>query len=129
MARNRRGWWRRDVVVIAITLLLPFATLLTGTVGYVPLAMIPAVMLIPAILISRRTPPPPRSTEPEDDGGDGGSRTPDSPNSLPGGGLPMPYSQPSTRRYRGTPRTTLIPVRQRRPAREPERPRVPVHAG
>jgi hypothetical protein len=111
-------------------LLAPAATLLSGTAAYVPIALVPAVVLIPAMLISLRTPPP-GSSEPEDSGGDGGSRRPDgpSPSGLPGGGLPMPDAQPANRRYRGTPRTTLIPARSRRPAREPGRPRVPVHAG
>lgn len=125
--RQRHG----RLLVVALTLLLPAATLLSGSTEYVPIALVPAVMLIPAMLVSRRTPPP-GSSEPDDGGGDGGSRRPNSPSNLPvpGGGLPLlPDAKPANRRYRGTPRTTLIPARQRRPAREPERPRVPVHAG
>jgi hypothetical protein len=122
--RRRHG----RLLVAALTLLLPVATLLSGTVGYVPIALVPAVMLIPPMLIGRR-PPPPGPSEPDDSGGDGGSRRPDGPSGHPGGGLPLlPATQPANRRYRGTPRTTLIPPRPRRPAREPERPRVPVRA-
>jgi hypothetical protein len=71
----------------------------------------------------RGTPPEPE--EADDDDGPGGSRRPSGPKGLPGGGLPLPDAIQSSRRYRGTAFTPLGVKRDRRPAREPQRPRVP----
>jgi hypothetical protein len=125
MGPTRRSRTPLRAAIIATLLLLPALTLLVrGAASFLPIAALPGVLLLPPLIMKRRQPPPgPKDSD--DGGGNGGSRTPQHPKGLPGGGLPMPDAQPSDRRYRGTPRTTLIPTRQRRPAREPIRPRVP----
>jgi hypothetical protein len=80
-----------------------------------------AVLLIPA-LRDAPAPPPPTDPESDDGGGRGPRRRPKAPGSPPGGGLPLPISQPAHVRLRGHERLSdLTPPRQRRPAREPER--------
>ena len=114
--------------VVALTLLLPAAALISGMDAVLPIASLPAILLLPALMLGRRRRPPDPTDTDEGSGGDGGSPRPDRPNGLPGGGLPMLDAQQSSRRYRGTQRTTLLPARERRPAREPVRPRPHVPA-
>lgn len=121
-SRSLRG----DMIVATAVLLLPLLTLLSGSAVFVPPASLPALMIIPALFLGRRSSPP-GPEETDDDDGHGGSRRPDRPRGLPGGGLPLPDAIQSSRRYRGTPRSTMIAKRDRRPAREPQRPRVPQH--
>ena len=115
----------RVAFVVALTVLLPVAALVTGAGAVLPIAALPAILLLPALVLGRRRRPPGPTDPDEGSDGDGGSPRPQRPNGLPGGGLPLLDAQQSSRRYRGTPRTTLLPERVRRPAREPARPRVP----
>jgi hypothetical protein len=112
--------------VVALTLLLPAAALISGTDALLPIASLPAILLLPALVLGQRRRPPSGPTESDEgSGGDGGSPRPERPKGLPGGGLPLLHAKQSSRRYRGTARTTLVPSRERRPAREPAQPRVP----
>ncbi len=79
-----------------------------------------ALLIIPAL---RDGPEPPR---PADGGSDDGwgnyPRQPKNPSDVPGGGLPLPDAVPARIRLRGHERLSdLLPPRERRPAREPER--------
>jgi hypothetical protein len=114
----------RDLIVAGAALVVPLLTLLSGTSVFVPPASLPALIIIPALFL-RGPSAPPMPDDSDDDDGPGGSRKPDGPKGLPGGGLPLPDAIQSSRRYRGTPHATLIDRRDRRPSREPERPRVP----
>jgi hypothetical protein len=119
----------RKAAVIGVFVLPSLLAIVCHATAYLPLALLPVVIIIPALALRSPKRPPDGPSDPEDSGGGGGSRTPDPPNGLPGGGLPMLDAQPAPRRYRGTPRTTLVHPRARRPAREPERrPVVPHHA-
>jgi hypothetical protein len=71
---------------------------------------------------------PPRPDRGSDDGwGHGPPRPPTRPSDVPRGGLPLPDAEPASVRLRDQRRLAdLLPRRERRPAREPERaPRVP----
>jgi hypothetical protein len=112
------------LLIVAGALALPALTLLSGSTAYIPLASLPAVMLIPALIFSPHQRPP-RSEDDHDDDGDGGSRTPDTPKSLPGGGMPLPDAVQARIRYRGVERSSLIPSRRRREHPAPVRRPVP----
>jgi hypothetical protein len=80
-----------------------------------------AVLMIPALRDMPDSPP-----RPPDDGSDDGwgnhPRRPRDPSDGPGGGLPLPDATPARVRLRDHRRMRdLLPRRQRRPAREPER--------
>ena len=123
MGPQRRS--HRLELILAVILLLPALALVAGAKTYLPFAAMPAVLMIPSLAVRRRRRPPGHADPSDGDGGDGGSPTPESPNTLPGGGLPLPDAVQAPMRYRGTRRTSLIPPRERRAPREPERPTVP----
>jgi len=125
---KRRSRRRRiaQVAAAATALLLPVATLLSGSAEYLSVALIPSLLFIAMVFFGGpASPPGPTGGEDGGDGGDGGSRRPDPPLGMPPGGLPLPLSRPAGRRYQGTTRTTLIPARERRSACEPIRRGVP----
>jgi hypothetical protein len=80
-----------------------------------------AVLMIPAL--RDRPDAPPRSSDGgSDDGWGNYPRRPSPPRDVPGGGLPLPDAVPARVRLRGHERLReLLPARQRRPAREPDR--------
>ena len=115
-----------DAAVTAVALLLLTLTVIGGTATYAAIAALPALLIVPALVFGpRRRPPGP--SDGEDPGGDGGSRRPDTPRGLPGGGLRLLDAEQARVRYRGEPRSTLIPPPRRRWSSEPERPLVPGH--
>ncbi len=80
-----------------------------------------ALVFVP-VLVARRRLPPGSSGGDGDDGGGRGPREPDPPPGRPTGGLPLPDAEPARVRLRGHGRLAdLLPDRERRPAREPQR--------
>ncbi len=118
-----------SILIAVAALVLPLLTLLSGGAAYVPIAALPALMLIPALIFRPGRRPPGASDDDHDDGGDGGTPTPDKPNGLPGGGVPLPDAVHARIRYRGTARTSLIPSGERRREREPARRPLPSRVG
>jgi hypothetical protein len=69
---------------------------------------------------------PPRPDRGSDDGWGHGPPRPPTPSDVPRGGLPLPDAEPASVRLRDHRRLgDLLPRRERRPAREPERQPVP----
>jgi hypothetical protein len=80
-----------------------------------------AVLMIPALRDQPDTPSRPIDGD-SDDGWGNYPRRPRSPRDVPGGGLPLPDAEPARVRLRGHERLReVLPGRERRPAREPER--------
>jgi hypothetical protein len=80
-----------------------------------------AVLILPAL---RDSPDfPPRPSDPGSDGGWGrGPDLPPTPRDPPPGGIPLPDAEPARVRLRDHRKLSeLLPGRERRPAREPER--------
>src|SRR5436305_1029447 len=80
-----------------------------------------AVLIIPAL---RETPDlPPRRSDPGSDGGWGrGPDVPPAPPKPPRGGIPLPDAEPARVRLRDHDKLgDLLPRRERRPVREPQR--------
>jgi hypothetical protein len=112
------------VAVLAGIVLLPFVSLALGTAMLVPLFLMPALFVIPAMLYRGDGGPPPDRPDGEDGGG-GGPRRPDPPQGLPGAGPPLPDADQARARKRDHARGRLAPARTRRgPSREPARRRV-----
>src|SRR5437588_8316598 len=80
-----------------------------------------AVLMVPALRDVPEAPPGPPE-DGSDDGWGNRPREPNSPHDVPGGGLPLPDAVPARVRLRDHRRMRdLLPGRERRPAREPER--------
>jgi hypothetical protein len=90
-----------------------------------------AVLLLPALRDDSANPT--WSDGEADDGGGGGAKTPPSRPEPPSGGIPLPDSVPAGVRLRDHDRLgDKLPLRERRPVREPVRepaPRVPARNG
>lgn len=83
-----------------------------------------AALLLPALRADPELPP--RTDRGSDDGWGHGPPKPPNPSDLPSGGLPLPDASPAQVRLRDHRRLPeLLPPRERRPAREPNR--EPVH--
>jgi hypothetical protein len=113
----------RAAVLVGIVL-LPFLSLALGTAMLVPLLLMPALFVIPAILYRGGGGPPPDRPD-GDDGGGGGPRRPDPPEVPPGAGPPLPDADQARARTRDHTRGRLAAAPTRRGApREPTRRRV-----
>jgi len=107
---------------------VPRASQLGGfdLLGLVPLMCVLAAVFLP-LLLGRRSVPPPDPEGGDDGGGGGGGGGGSGPSRpaaprAPRGGLPLPDATPARVRLRGHARLAeLLPARERRPAREPER--------
>jgi hypothetical protein len=92
--------------------------LMIAGVHLVGLACI-ALLLIPAL---REHPVPPGDSDSGSDDGWGNLRQPPERPETPRGGIPLPDAEPARIRLREPGRLAeLLPARERRPAREPER--------
>lgn len=81
-----------------------------------------AVLMIPALHEGWGTPPGGSGSDSDGGGGSGPRWPPVAPPSSPSGGLPLPDAVPARVRMREPGRLAeLLPARERRPAREPER--------
>jgi hypothetical protein len=86
-----------------------------------------AVLMIPALRDGPTPPPGPSDSGSDEGGGPGPKRPPKRPDP-PRGGLPLPDAIPARARLRDHRRLhELLPSRERRPTREPER--EPVRTG
>jgi len=114
---------RRIVFILARLspfLLMPALAFVLGT-AFLPILLIPILMLAPALLFRGDDSGPGGSGS--DDGGGGGSgpRHPDPPPSSPFGGLLLPDAQPWRTRVRDHRPAFRRSVRRRRAAPEPAR--------
>jgi hypothetical protein len=86
------------------------------------LVVVPAALLLTAVLWGRRGSPPGRSDPGSDDGRGRGPELPRTPPDAPRGGIPLPDAEPSRARIRDHGRLAdRVPARQRRSTRDPER--------
>jgi hypothetical protein len=101
-------------------LLLPALAFVLGT-AFLPILLVPSLMLAPALLFRGDDSGPGGSGS--DDGGGGGSgpRHPDPPPSSPFGGLLLPDAQPWRTRLRDHRPALRLSARRRRAAPEPAR--------
>lgn len=102
---------------------MPRASQIGGfdVIALAPVLAILAAVLLP-LLLSRPSPPPDADGDDEDGGGGGpGPARPAAPRPSPGG-LPLPDATQARVRLRGHARLAeLLPARERRAGREPER--------
>jgi hypothetical protein len=109
----------RLAVLVGIVL-LPFASLASGTITFVPLFALPALFVIPGLLFRGGGSPPDRPDS--DDGGGGGPpRGPGRPPEPPSAGPPLPDADQGRARMRDHNRARRpSPVRRGSP-RHPDR--------
>jgi hypothetical protein len=86
-----------------------------------PLILMPAMLLLPALVFRGHGPESDTDKDDDSGGGGGGPQRPPSPRNVPHGGLPLPDARQARVRIRGHDRPALMQPRQRRPAREPRR--------
>jgi hypothetical protein len=106
----------------------PDAQLILLVMGLHLIGLLGAGLLFALFLRNAENPPIwPSRDEGEDGGGGGNDRPQPQPSRGPRpGGLPLPDAQPAALRLRGPGRLAdAHPRPERRPSREPERPRVP----
>jgi len=95
----------------------------TNIGGLLYLGLVIAVIFLPVLLNRGQGGSSPGDSDGDSGGGGGGGRRPPGPPpDRPFGGLPMPDATPARARLRDHRRLRdLLPTRQRRPVREPER--------
>jgi hypothetical protein len=80
-----------------------------------------ALLMIPALREGPSPPPRPSDSGSDDEGGSGPRHPPERPDP-PRGGIPLPDAAPASVRLREPGRLSeLLPRRERRPSREPDR--------
>ena len=114
------------VAAVSLVASLPLLALLAGP-SALPLLLLPAIMLLPALVIRGRTRPPEPPAEGGGGGGDGGSPLiPPAP--IGSGGIPLPDAEQSANRLRGSGRADWSSARRRgavhAPGGVPDTPRV-----
>ncbi len=113
------------VVMLVGIVLLPFASLASGTIMFVPLFALPALFVLPGLLFRGGDSPPDRPDGDDGGGGGGPPRRPDVPPGPPGAGPPLPDADQGRARVRDHNRARRpSPVRRgspRHPDRSPAR--------
>lgn len=108
---------------LLLTLLFPAFVFVLGA-RMLPFLLMPVVMLLPGFICRGQGSAPGESDSDDESGGWGnGPREPQSSPDAPSGGLPLPDAEPARVRLRDhdSGRHERILIRERRPAREPER--------
>lgn len=120
---SRRSLGPLELVLATALLLLPGLTVAAGTVGFLPFLSLPALFILPALLLSDGEGP---SEGNDDDGGGGGGQPPrPRPPKSPWGGVPLPDADPA--RVRRRDHSDRGSLRRHAPPVHPGRERIPSH--
>lgn len=108
------------VAVLVGIVLLPFASLLSGTIMFVPFFALPALFVIPGLLFGDGGPPPDHP-DGDDGGGGGPPRGPDPPPDPSSAGPPLPDADQGRARMRDHNRAHRPSPARRGSPRHPDR--------